>query len=74
MYKGIEKGRRKCVASCTFIRIFFKSAHKGYLPTKWGKYRRNSGIRTKNDCRFLDFQQSFEDVRLLFFYVGHHFF
>ena len=37
MYKGIEKWRRKCVASCTFRRLFFKSAHKGYLPTKVGK-------------------------------------
>ena len=37
MYKGIEKWRRKCGASCTFIRIFFKSAHKGYLPTKVGE-------------------------------------
>lgn len=37
MYKGIETGRRKCVASCTFRRLFFKSAHKGYLPTKVGK-------------------------------------
>ena len=37
MYKGIETGRRKCVASCTFRRLFFKSAHKGYLPTKVGE-------------------------------------
>ena len=37
MYKVIEKWRRKCVASCTFRRLFFKLAHKGYLPTKVGK-------------------------------------
>ena len=41
----------KCVASCAFRRLFFKSAPQATCPPNWEKCHRNSGIRTKNDSK-----------------------
>ena len=42
---------RKCVASCAFRRLFFKSAPQATCPPKWEKCHRNSGIRTQKRLR-----------------------